>query len=259
MPRPSRPQPRPSARFPYRAINKIDKQNANIDKVTKELAEQNLIPEDWGGTTLFARISAKKKEGIKELLELIVLQSEMLELKANPDKLARGTVIESELDRGHGPVGTVIIQDGTLKIQDPFISGMTFAATGHDRRQGTRIQIAPAPTPLLVVGCQMGPMADRFIVTTRRYRRTDEVQAGEAREREALKTPGQLWKPLFKDRETERYFHVIVKGDVRVRSMRSRSAEEDATDSVEDQITHSGLGAITETESAPAMASGPSA
>jgi len=85
------------------AINKIDKQNANPDKVMKELAEYNLISEEWGGTTLVAKISAKKKIGIEELLELIILQAEMLELKTNPDKLAKGTIIESELDRDMGP------------------------------------------------------------------------------------------------------------------------------------------------------------
>jgi translation initiation factor IF-2 len=130
------------------AVNKIDKQNANIDKVLKELAEQGLVPEEWGGTTLLAKISAKKKIGIKELLELIILQAEMLELKANPDMRASGIIIESELDKGQGPVGTVIIQEGTLKIQDPFIAGTMFGrvrAMIDDK--GKRIQKAPPSTP----------------------------------------------------------------------------------------------------------------
>ncbi|OPY02873.1 MAG: Translation initiation factor IF-2 [Syntrophorhabdus sp. PtaB.Bin047] len=245
------------------AINKIDKQNANIDKVTKELAEQNLIPEDWGGTTLFARISAKKKEGIKELLELIVLQSEMLELKANPDKLARGTVIESELDRGHGPVGTVIIQDGTLKIQDPFISGMTFGrvrAMIDDK--GARIQVAPPATPVLVVGFQDVPHGgDRFIVTTEeRYaKELSKFRQEKLREREALKSARTTLEDLYsKIGETERVtLNVIVKGDVRgtidaiVEALKKMS-----TDAVEVQVTHSGVGAITETDVNLAMASG---
>ncbi len=245
------------------AINKIDKQNANIDKVTKELAEQNLIPEDWGGTTLFAKISAKKKEGIKELLELIVLQSEMLELKANPDKLARGTVIESELDRGHGPVGTVIIQDGTLKIQDPFISGMTFGrvrAMIDDK--GMRIQVAPPATPVLVVGFQDVPHGgDRFIVTTEeRYaKELSKFRQEKLREREALKSARTTLEDLYsKIGETERVIlNVIVKGDVRgtidaiVEALKKMS-----TDAVEVQVTHSGVGAITETDVNLAMASG---
>ena len=245
------------------AINKIDKQNANIDKVTKELAEQNLMPEEWGGTTLFAKISAKKKEGIKELLELIVLQAEMLELKANPDKLARGTVIESELDKGHGPIGTVIIQEGTLKIQDPFISGMTFGrvrAMLDDK--GARIQVAPPATPVLVVGFQDVPHGgDRFIVTTEeRYaKELSKFRQERLREKEALKSARTTLEDLYsKIGETEKVFlNVIVKGDVRgtidaiVEALKKMS-----TDAVEVQITHSGVGAITETDVNLAMASG---
>ncbi len=245
------------------AINKIDKQNANIDKVQKELAEKNLISEDWGGTTLFAKISAKKKEGIKELLELIVLQADMLELKANADKLARGTVIESELDKGHGPIGTVIIQDGTLKIQDPFISGMTFGrvrAMIDDK--GGRIQVAPPSTPVLVVGFQDVPHGgDRFIVTTEeRYaKELSKFRQEKLREREALKSARTTLEDLYsKIGETEKVFlNVIVKGDVRgtidaiVEALKKMS-----TNAVEVQITHSGVGAITETDVNLAMASG---
>ena len=130
------------------AVNKIDKANANPDRVMKELTELGLQPEEWGGTTLMAKISAKKKTGIEELLELIVLQAELLELKANPDMLARGIIIESGLDKGHGPFGTLIIQEGTLKIQDPFVAGATFGrvralsttrAKGYRRRHLRRL------------------------------------------------------------------------------------------------------------------------
>jgi translation initiation factor IF-2 len=245
------------------AINKIDKQNANIDKVMKELAEQNLIPEDWGGNTLFARISAKKKEGINELLELIVLQSEMLELKANPDKLARGTVIESELDKGHGPIGTVIIQEGTLKIQDPFISGMTFGrvrAMIDDK--GQRILTAPPATPVLVVGFQDVPHGgDRFIVTTEeRYaKELSKFRQERLREREALKSARTTLEDLYsKIGETEKVFlNVIIKGDVRgtIDAIAS-SLKKLSTNAVEVQVTHSGVGAITETDVNLAMASG---
>lgn len=245
------------------AINKIDKQNANIDKVTKELAERDLMPEEWGGTTLFAKISAKKKEGIKELLDLIILQAEMLELKANPDKLARGTVIESELDKGHGPVGTVIIQEGTLKIQDPFISGMTFGrvrAMLDDK--GARIQTAPPASPVLVVGFQDVPHGgDRFIVTTEeRYaKELSKFRQEKLREKEALKSSRTTLEDLYsKIGETEKVFlNVIVKGDVRgtidaiVAALKKMS-----TNAVEVQITHSGVGAITETDVNLAMASG---
>lgn len=245
------------------AINKIDKQNANVDKVMKELSELNLVPEEWGGTTLFAKISAKKKIGIQELLELIILQSEMLELKANPDKLAKATIIESELDRGHGPVGTVIIQEGTLKIQDPFISGMTFGrvrAMLDDR--GKRIQKAPPSTPVLVVGFQDVPHGgDRFIVTTEeRYaRELSRFRQERLREKEAAKSSRTTLEELYsKIGEAEKVvLDVIVKGDVRgtidaiVESLKKLS-----TDNVEVRITHGGVGAITETDINLAVASG---
>jgi translation initiation factor IF-2 len=100
------------------AINKMDKPNANAEKVMKDLADYGLVPEKWGGSTLYAEVSAKQKKGIKELLELILLQAEMLELRANPDKPARGVIIEAKLDRGRGPVATLLIQEGTLKAGD---------------------------------------------------------------------------------------------------------------------------------------------
>ena len=156
------------------AINKIDKENANPDRVLRELSDHGLVPEEWGGTTLMAKISAKKKIGIEELMELIILQSEMLELKANPDKLAKGIIIESDLDKGHGPVGTVIIQEGTLNIHDPFVAGTTFGrvrALVDDK--GKRTQKAGPATPVLVVGFSEVPQAgDPFVVTTEeRYAR----------------------------------------------------------------------------------------
>ena len=108
------------------AINKIDKPNANPEKVKKDLADYGLVPEQWGGNTLFAEVSAKQKTGIKELLELILLQAEVLELRANPDKPARGIIIEAKLDKGRGPVATLLVQEGTLKAGDVFIAGSQY-------------------------------------------------------------------------------------------------------------------------------------
>jgi translation initiation factor IF-2 len=245
------------------AINKIDKQNANQDKVIKELTEQGLVPEDWGGATLFAKISAKKNVGIKELLELIALQAEMLELKADPDQLAKGIIIESELDKGQGPVGTVIIQEGTLKIGDPFIAGSMFGrvrAMIDDK--GKRIQKAPPATPVLVVGFQDVPHGgDRFIVTTEeRYaRELSKYRQEKLKEKDILKNSRTTLEELYsKMNETGRVtLNVIVKGDVRgtidaiVEALRKLSNEQ-----VEIQIIHSGAGAITETDVNLAMASG---
>jgi translation initiation factor IF-2 len=245
------------------AINKIDKQNANTDKVMKELAEYNLIPEEWGGTTLFAKISAKKKIGIEELLELIVLQAEMLELKTNPDKLAKGTIIESELDRGHGAVGTVIIQEGTLKIQDPFIAGMTFGrvrAMVDDK--GKRITQAPPSTPVVVVGFQDVPHGgDRFIVTTEEHyaRELSKFRQEKLREKDALRNSRTTLEDLYSKigESSKVILNVILKGDVRgtidaiVEALKKLS-----TNTVEVQITHSGVGTITETDVNLAMATG---
>lgn len=244
------------------AINKIDKQNANPDKVMKELAEYNLISEEWGGSTLVAKISAKKKEGIEELLELIILQAEMLELKTNPDKLAKGTIIESELDKGHGAVGTVIIQEGTLKIQDPFIAGMTFGrvrAMVDDK--GKRITQAPPSTPVVVVGFQDVPHGgDRFIVTTEEHyaRELSKFRQEKVREKDALRSSRTTLEDLYsKIGESKVILNVILKGDVRgtidaiVEALKKLS-----TDTVEVQIAHGGVGTITETDVNLAMATG---
>src|SRR4030043_1307251 len=105
------------------AINKIDKPEANPSKVRNELSERGIISEEWGGQNIFVEVSAKKRIGIERLLEMILLQAEVMELKANPDKRARGTIIEAKLDRGRGPVATVLVQSGTLKISDAFLAG----------------------------------------------------------------------------------------------------------------------------------------
>jgi translation initiation factor IF-2 len=245
------------------AINKIDKQNANIDKVFKELAELGLVPEEWGGSTLFAKISAKKKEGIKELLELIILQAEMLELKVNPDMRASGIIIESELDKGQGPVGTVIIQEGTLKIQDPFIAGTMFGrvrAMIDDK--GKRIQKAPPSAPVLVVGFQDVPHGgDRFIVTTEeRYaRELSRYRQEKLREREIAKSSRTTLEELYsKMGKTEKtLLNVIIKADVRGTIDAIKEALKKLSNAlVEIQIIHSGAGAITETDVNLAMASG---
>jgi translation initiation factor IF-2 len=245
------------------AINKIDKSNANPDKVLKDLSEMGLMPEEWGGRTLVAKISAKKKAGIKELLELIILQSEMLELKANPDKLARGIIIESELDKGQGPVGTVIIQEGTLKIQDPFIAGTMFGrvrAMVDDK--GNRILQAPPATPVLVVGFQDVPHGgDRFIVTTEeRYaRELSKFRQEKLKEKDAAKSSRATLEELYaRMKETGKaVLNVIIKGDVRgTIDAIVEALKKLANDQVEIQIVHSGAGAITETDVNLAMASG---
>ena len=245
------------------AVNKIDKANANPDRVMKELTELGLQPEEWGGTTLMAKISAKKKTGIEELLELIVLQAELLELKANPDMLARGIIIESGLDKGHGPFGTLIIQEGTLKIQDPFVAGATFGrvrALIDDK--GKRIQKAPPSTPVMVVGFSDVPQAgDVFVATTEEQvcPGSFPIQTGEDKgkgaDQELPHHPGRAL--LAHGRDAKLTLNVILKGDARgTLDAISDALKRLSTDAVEMQILHSGVGAITETDVNLAMASG---
>ena len=245
------------------AINKIDKANANPDKVMKELTELGLQPEEWGGTTLTAKISAKKKTGIPELLELIVLQAELLELKANPDKLAKGIIIESGLDKGHGPFGTVIIQEGTLKIQDPFVAGAAFGrvrALVDDK--GKRIQKAPPSTPVMVVGFSDVPKAgDPFIATTEeRYaRELSRFRQEKIREQEQAKSSRITLDELYArmGQTAKLTLNVVLKGDARgTLDAISEALKKLSTEAVEMNIIHSGVGTITETDVNLAMASG---
>ena len=245
------------------AINKIDKANANPDKVMKELTELGLQPEEWGGTTLTAKISAKKKIGIPELLELILLQAELLELKANPDKLAKGIIIESGLDKGHGPFGTVIIQEGTLKIQDPFVAGAAFGrvrALVDDK--GKRIQKAPPATPVMVVGFSDVPRAgDPFIATTEeRYaRELSRFRQEKIREKEQAKSSRVTLDELYArmGQTAKLTLNVVLKGDARgTLDAISEALKKLSTEAIEINIIHSGVGTITETDVNLAMASG---
>ncbi|MED4831955.1 translation initiation factor IF-2, partial [Geobacillus stearothermophilus] len=148
------------------AINKMDKPEANPDRVMQELMEYNLVPEEWGGDTIFCKLSAKTKEGLDHLLEMILLVSEMEELKANPNRRAVGTVIEAKLDKGRGPVATLLVQAGTLKVGDPIVVGTTYGrvrAMVND--SGRRVKEAGPSMPVEITGLHDVPQAgDRFMV-----------------------------------------------------------------------------------------------
>jgi translation initiation factor IF-2 len=244
------------------AINKIDKANANVDKVKKDLAEYQLIPEEWGGKTIFAEVSAKEKIGITELLELILIQAEVLELKANPDKLARGTVIEARLDRGRGVMATVLVQEGTLRVGDSFITGMNYGrlrAIMDDR--GQRIEEADPSMPAQVVGFTGLPEAgESFIVLDdeRITKQIGEYRQQKKREKElAISSKVSLEELYARIQEGEaRELNVIVKADAQG-SMEAvgNSMEKLSTDSVKVNIVHGGVGGITETDINLAMAS----
>ena len=150
------------------AINKIDKPSANVDKVKQELAEYELIPEDWGGSTIFVPVSAHtKKEGITDLLEMVLLTADVLELKANPNRKGRGLVIEAELDKGKGPVATVLVQKGTLRVGETIAAGACFGkirAMMDDR--GRRVKEAGPSTPVEILGLNDVPNAGEVFVAT---------------------------------------------------------------------------------------------
>ena len=140
------------------AINKIDKENANVERVKQMLVEHELVPEEWGGDTVCVEISAKQRINIDSLLEMVLLIADMKELKANPNKPARGTVIEAQIDKGRGPIATVLVQDGTLNVGDIVIAG---TAVGHVRAmvndKGRRVKTAGPSTPVEILGLSEAP------------------------------------------------------------------------------------------------------
>ena len=147
------------------AINKIDKPSANIERVKQELTEYELIPEDWGGSTIFVPVSAHTKEGIQELLEMVLLTAEVMELKANPNRVARGLVIEAELDKGKGSVATVLVQKGTLRVGDAIAAGSAHGkvrAMMDDR--GRRVKEAGPSQPVEILGLNEVPQAGEVFV-----------------------------------------------------------------------------------------------
>ncbi len=237
------------------AINKIDKPNANPEKVKKELSELGLVPEQWGGNTILAEISAKQKIGIKELLELILVQAEILELKANPNKLARGIVIEAKLDKGRGPVATVLVQEGTLKTGDVFIAGSQYGrvrAMLNDR--GQKIEEAGPSVPVEVVGFTAVPEAgEKFIVVTEErlakqisLHRQEKIRAQELSKLSKVSLE-ELYEKIKKGEIKE--LNVIIKADVQGSIEAVKEAlKKLATGEVEVNIIHGGVGGITESD-----------
>ncbi len=244
------------------AINKIDKPEANPERVKSQLAEYNLVPEEWGGDTLYGQISAKNKIGIKELLELVLLQAEVLELKANPYKPARGVVIEARLDKGRGPIATVIIHEGTLKVGNSMVAGTNYGrvrALMNDR--GERIEAAGLSMPVEVIGLSGVPSAgDKLYVVKEEKTAKEIVQHRELKEREdlAARTGKLSLEDLYarlKEGEVKE-LPLIIKAD----TDGSVEAAKEALTKLSSErcrinIIHSGVGAITETDVTLASAS----
>ncbi|OAQ20488.1 translation initiation factor IF-2 [Thermosulfurimonas dismutans] len=244
------------------AINKIDKPEANPERVKSELAELGLVPEDWGGETLMVEISAKKRQGIEDLLELVLLQAEMLDLKAAPDRPARGRIIESRLDKGKGPVATVIIQEGTLREGDPFVAGMTYGRVRAMLDEyGRRLKEAPPATPVEILGFEEVPQAgDDFIVMPdeTKARRVAEYRQRKAREAEAAKEARLSLEKVFeKLQEGEiKELKIVLKADVQgTLEALSDALRKLSTEEVRVTIIRSGIGAISESDVMLAAAS----
>jgi translation initiation factor IF-2 len=237
------------------AVNKIDKPEANIDRVKQQLTEYGLVPEEWGGDTLYVPVSALKKEGIDQLLEMILLVAEVAELKANPDRPAAGVVIEAKLDKGRGPVATVLVQKGTLKIGDNMIAG---SIAGKVRAmiddKGARVKEASPSVPVEVLGFDNTPEAGETFQVVEDDKLAREIASHRQqikREEEQQKLSKVNLDDLFKSIQEGQLkeLNLIIKADVQgsVEALR-HSLEQLNTDEVKVNIIHSGVGAITETD-----------
>ncbi|MHB8035776.1 translation initiation factor IF-2 [Clostridium botulinum] len=244
------------------AINKIDRPGANIDKVKQELTEYGLVAEDWGGDTICVPVSAHTKEGIDDLLEMILLSSEILELKANPNRKAKGTVVEAKLDKGRGAVATLLIQNGTLRVGDSIVVGSTYGrirAMFNDK--GRNIKSAGPSTPVEILGLSEVPEAgDKF------YQVKDEKTARGIADKRKEKIRDEYLQSTHKvsledlynqiQEGTVKELGLIVKADVQgsVEALK-QSLEKLSTEEVKVRVIHGGVGAINETDVTLATAS----
>lgn len=244
------------------AVNKIDLQDANLQKVRQELSNYDLIPEEWGGSTLFAEISAKQRINIEGLLELVLIQSEMLELKANPRLRGRGTVIEARLDPGRGAVSTVLVQQGTLKNGDPFVVGIY---SGKVRAmfddQGNPLEVAGPSTPVEILGISGVPAAgDPFeVVASDRMAKQVSQKRLEYKRIESAKKVRKVTLESLNDmiREGEvQEIRIIVKADVDGSAQALTEAlEKLSTEDVRVKVIHAGTGGVNESDVMLASAS----
>ncbi|MCX7634407.1 MAG: translation initiation factor IF-2, partial [Syntrophales bacterium] len=236
------------------AINKIDKPNADPERIKQALTEYNLVPEEWGGDTIYCEVSAKQKINIEELLEMILLQADILELKADPDRPARGVVIEAKLDKGRGPVATVLIQEGTLREGDTFVCKTEYGrvrAMINDK--GVRVKEVGPSLPVEVIGFSRVPQVSaEFLVVEdeRKARNIADYWMRKEREKELSATSKITLEQLYaRIKEGVKDFNVIVKGDVQgsIEAL-TEALNKLSTADVKLKIIHSSTGAITETD-----------
>ncbi|WP_027718245.1 translation initiation factor IF-2 [Desulfovirgula thermocuniculi] len=245
------------------AINKIDKPNANPERVKQQLTEYGLVAEEWGGDTVMVPVSAKTRQGLEDLLEMILLVAEMQELKANPNRPARGTVIEARLDKGRGPVATVLVQNGTLEVGDNLVAGTTWARVrAMLDHKGRRVKKASPSMPVEVLGFAEVPQAgDQFFVVPdeKTARQIAEKRASRKREEEfRAAAPRVSLDDLFRQiKEGQvKELRIIIKADVQGSAEALKQAlERLSTEEVKVSIIHQGVGAITETDIMLASAS----
>ncbi len=244
------------------AINKIDKPEANPERVKRELAELGLIPEEWGGDTIFCEISAKKKIGIEDLLEMLALQAEVLELKADPKRPAKGNVIEAKLDKGRGPVATVLIKEGTLHVGDAIVCGLHHGkvrAMINDR--GKRIKEAGPSMPVEIQGLSGVPNAgDEFVVLPDEKKAREVAEYRQRKEREAAlaKSAKISLDSIFeKMQESElKELNIVLKTDVQGSLEALKEAlKKLSTKDIKVKIVRGGIGAISESDILLASAS----
>ncbi len=245
------------------AINKMDKPEANPDKVIRELAELELTPEEWGGDTIFGKISAKTGQGVDELMELILLQAEILELKANPNKPAKGTIIEAQLDKSKGSVATVLIKEGTLRPGDHFICGENYGRVrAMLNNRGKKLKEATPSVPVEIYGISGVPKAgDEFYVVPdeKTARQIVEHRQARIKEKERGKSDIVSLDDLYeKIREGSiKELNIIIKADVQGSlEAVTESLNKLATEEVKIRVIHSSTGAITESDVMLATASG---
>jgi translation initiation factor IF-2 len=246
------------------AINKIDKPGANPENVKRELAEIGLVPEEWGGDTIMVPVSAKKRQNLDQLLEMILLSTDILELKANPKRQASGTVLEAKIDRGRGPVATVLVQDGTLHVGDTFIAGTVVGrvrALIDDR--GRPVKVAPPSTPVEVLGLTSLPQpGDSFqvVADAAKARQIAMFRETQAKERALGARGGRLTLESLKEQIVAeggvKELPIIVKADVQGSAeVLADALAKLSTEKVKIRIIRSGVGAINESDVLLASAS----
>ena len=237
------------------AVNKMDLEGANIDKIKQDLTEYELVPEEWGGDTIFVPISAKKRTGIDNLLEMILLQADMLELKVNPNKQAKGTVIEAKLDKARGPVATMLVQRGKLDIGDTIVVGSTIGRirTMIDDK-GKKVKFAGPSTPVEITGLTEVPNAgDTFyeVKDEKTAKHLIERRKRQEREKKLSASSKVSLDDLFSQIEEGKLkqLNLIIKGDVQGSVEAVKDAlQKLSNDQVKVKVIHSNVGAITETD-----------